>query len=42
MIMRDIDDSTEQNRSFITGIAGRKGYTVITLSKRACPQRRAC
>lgn len=33
MIMRDIDDSTEQNRSFITGIAGRKGYTVITLSK---------
>ena len=33
MIMRDIDDSTEQNRSFITGIAGRKGYTVVTLSK---------
>lgn len=33
MIMRDIDDSTEQSRSFITGIAGRKGYTVITLSK---------
>ncbi len=33
MIMRDIDDSKEQSRSFITGIAGRKGYTVITLSK---------
>ena len=33
MIMRDIDDSKEQSRSFITGIAGRKGYTVVTLSK---------
>ncbi len=32
MIMRDIDDSMQQGR-FITGIAGRKGYTVITLAK---------
>lgn len=32
MIMREIDDSPQQSR-FITGIAGRKGYTVITLAK---------
>lgn len=33
IIMRDIEDSPQQSRRFITGIAGRKGYTVITLAK---------
>ena len=33
MIMRTIDDSQDNGHRFITGIAGRKGYTVITLSK---------
>ncbi len=33
MIMRTIDDSLDNSHRFITGIAGRKGYTVITLSK---------
>lgn len=36
MILDQIDDNTEDSPeagSFITGIAGRKGYTVITISK---------
>lgn len=33
MIMETIDDSDDQSGSFITGIAGKKGYTVISISK---------
>lgn len=33
MIMEQIDDSGDESGSFITGIAGKKGFTVITLSK---------
>ena len=33
MIMETIDDGDDNSGSFITGIAGKKGYTVITLGK---------
>ncbi len=33
MIMETIDDDDDQRGSFITGIAGKKGYTVISISK---------
>ena len=33
MIMETIDDSDDVSGSFITGIAGKKGYTVITIAK---------
>ncbi len=33
MIMESIDDSGDDSGSFITGIAGKKGYTVITIAK---------
>ena len=33
MILETIDDSDDDSGSFITGIAGKKGYTVITLAK---------
>ena len=33
MILESIDDSDIESSNFITGIAGRKGYTVITISK---------
>ncbi|MGM9619212.1 MAG: aspartate kinase [Oscillospiraceae bacterium] len=33
MILENIDDSTDAGQSFITGIAGKKGFTVITISK---------
>ena len=33
MIMETIDDSDDDSGSFITGIAGKKGYTVISISK---------
>ncbi|MGM9661750.1 MAG: aspartate kinase [Oscillospiraceae bacterium] len=33
MILENIDDSTDESQSFITGIAGKKGFSVITISK---------
>ena len=33
MILENINDSDDDSSSFITGIAGKKGYTVITLAK---------
>ena len=33
MILENIDDSSDASQSFITGIAGKKGFSVITISK---------
>ena len=33
MILESIDDSADEGQGFITGIAGKKGFSVITISK---------